>query len=292
MKVTGIVIAIALATYLGVSAYVAINAMKIPRIPLGDSPASVGLVYKDVSFASRVDSVVLKGWYIPGERTFTIIIVNGGWRNRVDPNVGTLELTRDLVETGYSVLLFDLRGRGESGGEGLAFTYTERDIGGAVDYIKSTGFPTDSIGIIGFSSGAASSLVFASQESIGALVLDGCFADVNKMIIREAPKRRVPQFIARSFTPGVFLMAKIIYGYKAVSPVERAGDVTCPILFIHGKVDGSVPVTDVHKLYHAGNSPSNRLWVVDGADHCQTYKTNPTRYVDEITSFFGSLPRT
>jgi len=290
MKIAGVVIVIALALYLGVSAYAAINMMKIPRILLGDSPASVGLVYEDVSFASRVDSVVLKGWYIPGERTFTIIIVNGGWRNRVDPKVGTLELTSDLVESGYSVLLFDLRGRGESGGEGLAFVYTERDIGGAVDHIRSIGCPTDSIGIIGFSSGAASSLIFASQESIGALVLDGCFADVNKMIIREAPKRRVPQFIARSFTPGIFLMAKIIYGYKAVSPVDRVVDVTCPILFIHGKVDGSVPVTDVQQLYQAGNNPSNRLWVVDGADHTQAYKTNPTSYVDKVRSFFGSLP--
>lgn len=290
MKIAGIVIAIALALYLGISAYAVIIAMKIPRIPLRDSPASLGLVYEDISFSSRVDSVPLEGWYIPGERNFAIIVVNGGWRNRVDPNIGSLELARDLVESRYSVLLFDLRGRGESGGEGLTLTYVERDIGGAVDYIMSTGCPSESIGIIGFSSGAVSSLIFASQEPVGVLVLDGCFADVDNMIVREATKRGVPEFLVRSFIPGVFLMAKIIYGYTAANPVDRVRDVTCPIFFIHGAIDRSVPLTDVQKLYHAGSNLSNRLWVVAGADHTQAYRTNPTGYVEKVTSFFGSLP--
>ncbi|GAJ17132.1 unnamed protein product, partial [marine sediment metagenome] len=125
---------VVLVAYFGASSYFAAIVMKIPRIPLDDSPASVGLNYEDVSFPSRVDGITLKGWYCLGGES-VIIFVNGGHQNRVDPDMGTLELTRDLVGRGYSVLLFDLRGRGESEGKGLRLTHTDRDIGGAVDYI-------------------------------------------------------------------------------------------------------------------------------------------------------------
>ena len=100
----------------------------------------------------------------------------------------------------------------------------------------------------------------------------------------------MPEFLARSFIPVAFLMAKIIYGYTATDPVDLVRDVTCPILFIHGAVDDSVPLIDVQKLYHAGDNPSNRLWVIDGADHTRAYKTSPSNYVDKVTSFFESLP--
>lgn len=280
MKATIIVTVIVLLTYSGMSIYWATTAMKIPRIPLEDSPASVGLAYEDVSFPSRVDRVTLKGWYIPGGES-CIIIVNGGHQNRVDPVIGTLELTRDLVDKGYSVLLFDLRGRGESEGKGLTLTHGDRDIVGAVDYAKSR---VHTVYIIGFSTGAADSILL--PDGITAMVLDSCFANVHEMSVRGAVEKGYPKPLVKIFSPGVFLMARTIYGYQVVDPEDRIGDVTCPIFLIHGEED-SIPPDDAYRLYDALDNPSDQLWVVRGADHCLAYKTNPVGYIDKVTTFLS-----
>lgn len=171
--------------YLVLSTIGAIAIMKIPRIALNEPPDSVSLAYKDVSFSSLGDGVILKGWYIPGDGSYAIIIVNGGFQNRIDYNVDTLGLAIDLVNAGYDTLLFDLRGRGQSEGNGLYLSNIESDIGGAVNYLKNKGCSVENIGIIGFCSGAASALIFASQEEIGALVLDSVYASVENLIINE-----------------------------------------------------------------------------------------------------------
>ena len=67
------------------------------------------------------------GWHIPSWRDFVIVVIHGGYQNRIDYNVGTLGLTHDLVRRGYDLFLFDLRGRGESEGKGIALTDIESD---------------------------------------------------------------------------------------------------------------------------------------------------------------------
>jgi len=123
--------------YVALCAMGAVLAMRIPRLPLKGSPASAGLTYTDVSFPSRNSNFTLDGWFIPGTGNKTIIIVHGGFQNRLDDNVDTLDLTKSLVADGYNVLLFDLRGRGESQGTGLNILTNEDDIGGAVDYLRA-----------------------------------------------------------------------------------------------------------------------------------------------------------
>ena len=162
--IIAIVLSALLIAYLAISAYIARSIMKVPRLPLGDTPASVGLAYEDVSFPSRIDRLTLKGWYIAGKKAFTVIIVTGMHQSRVDYSISVLDMTGDLVARGYNVLLFDLRGRGESEGSGVLLTRFERDIGGAVDYIRQRGCPAEGTGFIGFSAGAASSIIFTSSE--------------------------------------------------------------------------------------------------------------------------------
>lgn len=285
IKVTVIVISTLLVLYTGLSIYGAVAAMEIPRLPLVKSPASVGLNYEDVSFRSRDDGVVLRGWHIFGERDYVIIVVHGGFQNRVDDNVDTLGLAHDLVEKGYDLLLFDLRGRGESGSKGLALSNIDRDIGGAVDYLEGQGYPSGHISIIGFCSGAASACIFASQNSIGALVLDSCFAKVRNMVTRQAVLMGIPEFLVDCFTPGLLLMTKILYGYDLIDPVEVVADVDCPILFIHEEHDELISHEEMLQLFMASSNPAKEFWEVSGAAHSQSYKTYPTEYIDKVSNF-------
>jgi len=259
--------------------------LKIPRIPLGQTPDSAGLTYESVCFPSRVDGTTLKGWYLPGKRAITLIIVNGGAQNRVDSEAGTLEMSQDLVERGYNILLFDLRGRGESEGQGYHLVHSERDLGGAVDYLKQR-FPSRDIGLMGFSTGAAAAIIFASREKVAAVVSDNCFASVTDSLTRKlAADWSVPRIIVRVIAPGLFLIARILYGYKKINPAGRVADISCPILFIQGDADDLVPVSDAYRLYKASGNKLDDLWIVPNAGHTQAYHTNPAIYIERVTSF-------
>ena len=287
MKTAIISIAAALVIYLGLSIFGAIAVMEIPRLPVNESPESHGLGYQDVTFTSRGKSVLLRGWYLTGGSGFCIIIVHGGFQNRVDDNVNTLGLAQDLVAAGYDLLLFDLRGRGESEGKGRSLSHIEHDIGGAVDYLKGRGYSGDTIGIIGFCSGAASACIFASQEDVSGLVLDGCFSDVPTMFIRQAAMRHIPQWLVRFFMPGVLAMVRLIYGYELINPVDVIGSVGCPVLLIHEQYDELITLEDTYRLYNAAPNEANQVWEVSGTEHSHAYRRYPAIFIDKIASFFA-----
>lgn len=287
ITILAIILVILLTAYLAVSAYIARRLMRVARTPLSETPASLGLDYEDVSFPSRNDNLMLKGWYLAGNKKFTIIMVTGMHQNRVDSSIGTLAMARDLVARGFNVLLFDLRGRGESEGRGVLLTNADRDIGGAFDYIRKSGCPADSIGIIGFSAGAASAIIFASRENIAAIVSESCFADVAYTFIRKAATiLSTPKWLITMFSSGIYLMSRILYGYRKINPLDRIADVACPILLIQGEKDDLVTPDDAYRLLKASGNPSDELWLVPKAGHTESYCLNPAGYIDRITSFF------
>lgn len=283
VKVVCVIIGVVLVAYLGISAWQAINLMQAPHTPLEDTPDSVGLTYEDVSFPSRHNDVTLKGWYIPGG-PLTIIIVNGRDCNRIDPRISTLELSRDLVQEGYSILLFDQRGQGESEGKGVLLAKFDQDLGGTIDYLRSRG--CQDIVILGTSLGAAESLIFASQEAVTAVISDSSFTTLREVVIRGAD---YPTPIVNLFWPGISLMVRILYGYSVVNPLDRVEELDCPVLFIHGETDDVIPVADAYRLFEASNNPSDELWVVPNAGHCEGYIIDPVGYVDKVTSFLEGL---
>ena len=85
IKIAVTCLGVIIAVYVGTSTLGAAAAMGIPRLPLIASPASVGLTFQNVSFDSRVDKVPLDGWFIPASGDAVLVIINGGFQNRVDP---------------------------------------------------------------------------------------------------------------------------------------------------------------------------------------------------------------
>ncbi len=291
-KIATTAFASVIAVYLGLATLGATASMKIPRLPLNGSPASVNLAYQDVSFISRVDGVRLKGWFLPATGDSVLVIVNGGFQNRLDPVVNTLDLAHDLVQKGYNLLLFDLRGRGESAGKGLSLLDTDKDIGGAIDYLKSRGYQSGKIGIIGYCSGAAGACNFASQETIGGLVLDGCFTSVRAMVNNQASTRGIPRLAVDVFLPAVQLAATVFYGYQPVNPIDIVGKVNCPIFFIHEENDDLVSTGDDVRLTDTSGNPTNAFWQVEDATHAEAYQTHPDEYVTRVDAFFRSALKT
>src|SRR5574340_232682 len=185
--------ALLLVGYTGVSVYIATQIQIGKRPPIYATPASLGLQYKDVTFPSRYDNMQIKGWFIPGilpngqlTSQRTIILVHGIDNNRADKGAGLLNLSSDLARHGFAVLAFDLRGNGESPAAPRSFGfYEQRDVLGAVDFLRSGPIPYPALGrprIIGgygVSMGAATLLLATAQEqAIRAVVSDCAYAEI------------------------------------------------------------------------------------------------------------------
>jgi pimeloyl-ACP methyl ester carboxylesterase len=292
MKKKGIIAAsvlifVLLCAYFGLSAYVASSLTKVERIPVTENPGSFGISYQDVSFTSRVDNFVLKGWNLEGEiGQPTIIMVHGREGNRANGVPGTMDLANSLVEEGFNVFMFDLRGHGDSEGTYLSAGYYEKyDLLGAVDYVKSRG--AGEIGVIGFSMGAATSILAAAEEpAISAIVSDSSWADLTEIANREVRKMiHLPDW----FEPGYLLALRVMHGIdlKSAKPIDVVGTIAPrPIFFIHGQADSFIPPSHANRLYEASNSPSNDVWLVPDAGHVKSYQTAPAEYEERIMTFF------
>ena len=281
-----LIVVIAVAT-LGISGYLGYSMTRVERTAVEQDPALAGLDYEDVSFPSLEDDLTLHGCFLPApDSQEVIIMVHGADQHRADPSIGMLSIASELVEHGYNVLMFDLRGHGESEGNMMSAGYYEkRDLNGAVEYVKGRGFQR--IGVLGFSVGAATALMATAENGdIKALVTDSCFADLKDMMEPEFTKRtRFPKF----FLGPLLFLVKIMYGvdFNAVRPVAVVSQIAPrPVFFIHGEDDETVPLEHAYRLHQASHNPQNQLLVVRGAGHVKSYMTYPEEYINRLTGFF------
>ena len=278
-----------LVAYLAISAYGSKTAMVIPRLPLVYQASSLGLVYQDVSFKTRSDNITLKGWFLPGTNNVAVIIVHGGFQNRIDDNVDTPELARSLVARGYNILLYDLRGRGESEGDGRSLSHIDEDIGGAVDYLKGRGFAMENISIMGFCSGATMISIYGSRNEVGSMILDGCFIDGGTMVVRQAESINLPGWLAWFFIPGGTLFTRVMYDYHRIDPIDVIPEIKNPILFIHEEFDEFTTAQETLRMFEASRNPANEIWEAIGAVHSQGFRVHQQEYVDRVDNFLKKV---
>jgi pimeloyl-ACP methyl ester carboxylesterase len=274
-------------TAIGVSLYAAYTMTKVVRAPFEKKPDNLGLKYVDVSFPSR-DGLMLSGWWLEAsDSSRVIVMIHGANGDRADLGIKMLDIAREMVKAGYNVLTFDLRGHGQSEGKHISLGYYEqRDLLGAIDYIKQRGM--NKIYVIGFSMGAATALMTAANcKQIDAIVADSSFAHLEDIVKPQFSKRsRLPKFLI----PLVLFAAKRIHGIdlslpKPVDAIRQS--TTPPVLIIHGGQDNTVPVEHARILAKACGNPNSRLWIVPEAEHVGSYRARPEEYICQVVSFFG-----
>ncbi|HUG13826.1 MAG TPA: alpha/beta fold hydrolase [Thermomicrobiales bacterium] len=275
-----------------VPAYFAVRAMTaMDRVPLSSSPADHGLAFESVAFPSR-DGITLRGWWIDGGGPQTVIMAHGKGSVRDDAGLMYLELAAGLARAGHDVLLFDLRGHGESDFGRFTIGVNEpRDVLGAVDFARARGVPVDKIALLGFSTGAVAALEAAVQEpGVGAVIADGAWPDLRELLDREmATESPLPSF----YNPGIYLVARLVFGWD-VSEQVAIDDVTeivgsgRPVFVIHGSGDQYTSVEQAARFAAAiRDSPNAEFWQITGAEHVSGYASYPDEYLARLLAFLS-----
>jgi fermentation-respiration switch protein FrsA (DUF1100 family) len=230
---------------------------------------------KDVSLRTP-NGIVLRGWLLDSANGAAVILVHGSDNDRTQ----LLPEAHILSRAGYGVLMFDLPGNGESGGQkhrGDEEAFLHR----AVAMLASEpGVHSGGIGAYGFSSGAAFLAETAAYDArIRGVILAGCYTDADEALRRDfgrwGPFSRLPALWAARWAGVVKLhpLASVL----AIGP--RA------VFFITGDADPTVPPDWSERLYAVASEP-RELWIVPGAVHGGYARVAGEEYARRLVAFF------
>jgi uncharacterized protein len=241
--------------------------------------------YLEIDFVARGDNLALKGCLARSQQPSNrvLILVHGrnackGW----EFNASSQGLVQQMLHHGFDVLMFDLRGHGQSATSRLTFGLHEhKDVLGAVDFLRSRGYKSGQIGVLGLSVGAVCGLLAASREpAIGAVIADSGFADFGT-IIRHQFKHLsgLPDF----FLAGGLLAGQLLTGERLqrFKPLESLSPCT-PTLVIHADKDDFIPSTQAALL---ASATSAELWQSSGESHLAVYRNSPEAYATRVLAF-------
>lgn len=252
-----------------------------PRRSLGPTPAQVGMSYSDVAFKTS-DGLTLRGWWIPGTKGETIVMVHGLSNNRSEP----FNKAGYLHAAGYNILVFDLRGHGQSDGNGTTMGYREPvDVQAAV--AEARRLEAGPIALFGYSLGASTVIEEAAvNPQVSAVIEDSGFSSVGDVFMaRFTEVTRIPAipFAAPAVAFGQLDLGTSLWN---IDPLAFAARLHKPLLAIVGGADTIVPPAEGLALYQAAAGPK-QLLDVPGAGHVAAYNTANHLYEQTVLSFLA-----
>ena len=208
-----------------------------------------------------IDEVRSSAWFIDAGRERCVILLSGIHGSRL----ASLPRAEFWLDRGWSMLLPDLRGTGESDSRSISFGWNERlDVEAWILWLRARGVKT--IALHGQSLGAAAAVYAAADGStIELLVLDACYDDVEHALERRLPF--VPWPALTLFPVRLFAELRIGASANELRPVECLKRIRTPLFMAVGTDDREVGRSAPAEMLAASASEHKQLHWVEGARH-------------------------
>lgn len=230
----------------------------------------------------------LNGFFLPAEGSKKAVIISHGITYTLFGSVKYIDL---FLKRGYSVLIYDLRNHGLSGGSNTTFGYIEKhDLNGVMDWLVDLLGPGGKVGTMGESMGAAISIQHAAIDPRVAFVISDCsFSDLTEQLkYRLKQELHLPPFpfihLASFFSGLISWMT-----FDRVSPVRDIAEISAPVLLIHGQNDTYIPPQMCHVLYDAKKTGVRKLYLAPNAGHAASFSENGFEYDRVIGEFIDAI---
>jgi len=274
-------IALALAAWFGLGAWTAFVATRpsprpVPARQRIDGRTAVALE------AHAADEVRSVAWFVDARSDRCAILLSGihGDRRASLPRAGF------WLARGWSVLLPDLRGTGESDPRPISFGWNERlDVAAWVKLLRERGVRT--IAIHGQSLGAAAAVYAVDGGSaVELLVLDACYDDVNSAL--EHRLSFVPWPAFSLFPVRLFAELRIGASPSQLRPVECLKRIHTPTFLAVGADDAAVGGSAASAMLEACAAAHKHLHRVEAARHEELWVRDPTDLARALGEFIDA----
>ena len=203
---------------------------------------------KAVTFAAE-DGTDLTVWLVPprpGRPVILYFMGNGGSLPSDGPRLS------EFVHRGFGVAALNYRGAGGAPGRPSqqALTSDAIQFYDSLDALIGQRIAAPDRVIYGSSLGAALSVQLAARREAAALIL-------------ETPFNRLCEVAAHHFP---IFPACLLLPYERWASAELIGQITAPVLILHGDADATIPLSQGQALFSAANEPK-RLIVYRGGNH-------------------------
>ena len=191
---------------------------------------------------------------------------------------------RLLLRHGFSVLLIDLQGHGETPGTAITLGARESaDVGAALDWLKRT-VPGRRTGVIGCSLGGAAVLLGPQPSGFDAVVLEAVYPRVARAIENRIRIRLGPLAPVLAPLLTVQLHPRLHVSPQDLEPIRSIGRLGAPVLVVAGSRDRHTTLAESEELFRAATEPK-RLWVVEGASHQDFLANDASGYATQVVGF-------
>jgi abhydrolase domain-containing protein 17 len=225
--------------------------------PHPSSYQDTGKITKLRSGASTISAVYLPN---PAAR-YTILYSHGNAEDIGD----LLPMLETMQRSGFSVLAYDYKGYGTSGGRSSERSAYE-DEDAAYDYlVTSRRVPANRVIALGRSLGGAMAIDLARRQPVAALIVQSSF---------------ITAFRALTGVP--------ILPFDEFRSDDKIGQVHCPVLVVHGTAGAVIPPWHGRRLFRDANN-AKRSWWVAGAGHDDLPDVAGARYFATVRQFADSL---
>jgi len=241
----------------------------VPGRELTATPADIGLVYEDVTFATA-DGVQLHGWLVAAAHAGApVVLFCHGNAGNISHRLEWLDILHGL---GVGVLLFDYRGYGRSTGTpDEAGTY--EDAAAAWRFLtQQRGIQPQRVVVMGESLGGAIAAHLAKDVRPAALILASTFTSV-------------PDLAARFYW---YLPVRLLsrFDYRTA---DYVAEVEAPTLVMHSRDDEIVPFSHGRQVFERARGRKQFVELV--GDHNSGFLASGVALTDLLRRFLAALPQ-
>jgi hypothetical protein len=240
----------------------------LPHVPgrtLAMTPTDARMDYEDVAIET-VDGVTLHGWFIVGQSSQVLLFFHGNAGN-ISHRLASIRQFRNL---GFSVLIIDYRGYGQSDGRPTE-SGIYRDADAAWRYLTETrGVRPNDVVIFGRSLGASVAARLATQQQPLALIVESSFTSVPD--------------IAQELCPWLPVRWLIRLSHATRDYVR---DVRCPVLIVHSRDDEIIPFHHGQAIFAAAPEPRTLLPL--RGTHNDAFLRDERSYIEGLSTFLTGL---
>lgn len=238
-------------------------------------------------FVCRNGPVELHGEFYPLKKApACAVLAHGFGQNRYI----LLPQQKIFRELGFSTVIFDQRGFGESTKTDCTFGIKEaQDVACVVNWAKEHCQKGTRIVLLGVSMGAAASMMAMEYtDKIDYLVEDCGFADVGQVI--DSLYRSLNKGAGNPRAAAAFRQKAAVLGLdiRRNRPIDAVKKSSLPICIIHGASDSTIAAGQARALYEACQNPASRLELFEEKEHALCV-TDRARYKAVLREFLEAV---